>query len=180
MTLSTISAADLPAQAYAHIVGPEVAAMFLAPDNWRPIGNRPYGSKPKWHTGLWTGTVLMRDANDGSPVDSTWLQWMRDEQWGNPEAHNLTEVVPDGAARILLINSLADLQALIAAHPARYESETFPDWEAAAKEWDAVYLTETGQWETRYSEPSLYGWDVECVLWLNHAFTARTAAGVFS
>ena len=33
--------------------------------------------------------------------------------------------------------------------------------------YDAIFLTEKGQHETRFSEPSLYGWDCECVLVMN-------------
>jgi len=45
--------------------------------------------------------------------------------------------------------------------------------------WDVIYLTEEGQWLTRFGNarqhgsegddvpPDLYGWDVECILVMN-------------
>lgn len=39
------------------------------------------------------------------------------------------------------------------------------DFEKMAEDYDAFWLTENGQAETRFSRPfSLYGWDVETVL----------------
>jgi hypothetical protein len=45
------------------------------------------------------------------------------------------------------------------------------DWLSVAKDVDAVWLTHMGQIHTRFSDPSLYGWDCSTVFWLNPAFT---------
>ena len=47
----------------------------------------------------------------------------------------------------------------------------YPDFEKVSKMFDAVYLTEEGQWKTRFSNNgctyNLYGWDCESLLILN-------------
>ena len=41
------------------------------------------------------------------------------------------------------------------------------DFEAMAKDYDVIKLTDEGQWKTRLTNPSLYGWDCECILIMN-------------
>ena len=44
----------------------------------------------------------------------------------------------------------------------------YPDFEKMVKMgYDAIYLTDKGQMETRFTMPDLYGWDCECVLVMN-------------
>jgi len=44
----------------------------------------------------------------------------------------------------------------------------YPDFEKMVLlGYDAIYLTLNGEHETRYGEPSLYGWDCESVLIMN-------------
>jgi len=48
---------------------------------------------------------------------------------------------------------------------------TFPDYEECATRYDAIHLTDRGQWATRMTHPkNLYGWDCESVLILNKTF----------
>jgi len=55
-----------------------------------------------------------------------------------------------------------------------YNRTLFPyaslDWEEIAKHYDAIMLTEKGEKETRYTNPSLYGWDCESTLWFRNVF----------
>ena len=40
-----------------------------------------------------------------------------------------------------------------------------------SKDYDAIHLTEKGQWKTRMTRPvSLYGWDCETVYWFRMKF----------
>ena len=49
-----------------------------------------------------------------------------------------------------------------------YKSILCIDFKEASKTWDAIFLTEKGQRETRFTHPkNLYGWDCESVLILN-------------
>jgi hypothetical protein len=44
------------------------------------------------------------------------------------------------------------------------------DFEALAKEYDAIWLTEKGMWDTRDSapgQPTTYGWDCETIYVMN-------------
>lgn len=79
------------------------------------------------------------------------------------------------SARVYLIDSLADLGALVEqfhnrvmdTDAARYCRAPI-SWPRVAEHYDAVHLTEKGQWKTRLSEPyNLYGWDCESVVILN-------------
>lgn len=84
------------------------------------------------------------------------------------------------------IDSIADLTTVVDAFPATLGfpgASRYPDWLAlAAAGWDAVYLTDKGQWATHMSHPlDLYGWDCASVLWLRPSFVVgRTLPAVSS
>lgn len=170
--LRTIVAADLPPLAYAHDGAVDMAHVAFRPvqgDGW---------VKPHAGTGLWASPVTATN-EDGTPADTAWLEWCRAE-WDATGYTKLTEILPGPGARVLLIDGAADLAALVDMHPASYPllagsalDNRYPDWEAlAAAGWDAVYLTDRGQWETRLPPrgPNLYGWDMPSVLWLHPAY----------
>lgn len=132
-----------------------------------PVKNRQV--KPEG--GFWTSTL-----KDGS---SGWVDWCRAEQFRNPDMDNWFLLEPAPNARILTIDTLADLKRLLA----RYNFNPFsritdlvfryPDFERIAQRYDAMRLTEEGQWRTRMSMPdSLYGWDCESTLWFRWKFTS--------
>ena len=77
-------------------------------------------------------------------------------------------------ARILTIDSLEDLIKLCDDYPGKVidflKTYRFIDWEKVSKNYDGVYLTEKGQMATRWSQPSLYGWDCESTLWFRDVF----------
>jgi len=105
----------------------------------------------------------------------TWLGWCRDEDWGDWERKVEQPVDRRLLAdqRFIVIDTFEDLEELLA----DYELEQnlppdleftlpgLPDFEALARVYDGIYLTEAGQWRTRTTRPSLYGWDIESVLW---------------
>jgi len=126
--------------------------------------------------GLWTSPLLY--GPESVVVGTGWTQWCAMEAWGSAaDATEVVEVVPDPDARVYVIDDLPTLARLIRTYPetgARIvpTSVRAPiDWPAVAADVDAVWLTERGQACTRFSDPSLYGWDCETVLWLNRAFT---------
>ena len=122
------------------------------PLKFEPVKNRQH-TKPRG--GLW-----------GSPVDCSygWREWCEAESWGDLSSRFETEYT----GRTLVIASLADLENVI-----WQDEKTWrwcPDYEAMQRDGiDAIYLTERGEHETRYSEPGLYGYDCECVLVMNEA-----------
>ena len=132
-----------------------------------PVDNRGHiGVKPRF--GLWTSSYV-----EGC---SAWVEWCRDENFCNPYALNWFLLEPNPKARVLVIDTLADLKRLLAEFkqppaPGFEAITTWPDFERIAEHWDAMHLTEAGQWRTRLTLPSLYGWDSESTLWFHWCFT---------
>jgi hypothetical protein len=171
--LPVVAGADLPRQAYSH--GPEHDPEWTRPENFRPITNkRRRWVKPDPGTGFWTATVTEETA-DGNPARTSWTEWCDGEQFGTYT--HLVEVIPHPAARVIRIATLAALCSVVAAFPTEPlfdGASIYPDWAALARDWDAVWLTDEGQWATRLppvSSPDLYGWDCESVLFLRPAYT---------
>jgi hypothetical protein len=134
-----------------------------------PVQNRPYFVKP-FH-GLWTSTLV--------DTSSAWVDWCRAESFGEPDTQYWYALTPDIAARVFVVNGLGDLRSLIDRypHPDR-EQQIYSrfmgyfDFEAMSRDYDALHLTEAGQHSTRFSEPSMYGWDCESTLWFRWCFIA--------
>lgn len=129
----------------------------------KPVVNKPWRNKPDG--GLWTATQT-------GPATSTWTEWRNSEgyvQHGDikPWAMRL----PDGVY-VLRINSADDLRTLIEHFGAGDSSLGAPtiDYEKlAATGVHGIWLTDAGQAATRFADddgPDLYGWDMECTLWL--------------
>lgn len=187
MSLPAIPADQLPPLAYAH--SDQHDPRLTLPEHFRPVqeGKRRF-VKP--HVGgLWTAPVT-EVAADGSIAATAWTDWCRDNMWDEnvgSDSRFLT-IAPQPSARVLLIDSLDDLRAIVDAYPNPAEpypfvGERYPNWLALATDWDAVYLTDEGQWATRmppFGEPNLYTWDCATVLWLRPAYTvpALVAGGV--
>lgn len=112
-----------------------------------PVKNRQH-TKPEG--GLWA-----------SPVGCAygWKEWCEAENWG--DLSQSFETIYEG--RTLVIDSLRDLVGFLWQEN-RYGCN-WPDYEAMlGLGIDGIYLTERGQYETRFSSPGLYGYDCECVL----------------
>ena len=132
-----------------HVITYGLGGQFDA-SKFKPIKNQMH-VKPLG--GLWA-----------SPVDSEcgWKQWCEAESYGNLSVSFSYYV--DG--KFLVIDSVADLNKF--QWKTFYDVIKYPDYEAVVRAgYDAIYLTERGQNATRFSQPSLYGWDCECVLILN-------------
>lgn len=140
----------------------------------RPVTSRPeFPVKP--HGGLWTSPL--RD--DGR---TAWGQWCLDEGYGDAVAP-IVELVPDPQARVFVVECPADILAAEAAFPipagARMlDARIWPhiDWAAMSQAVDALWLTEAGQWATRFSTPGFYGWDCETVFWFRPLVTVKESA----
>lgn len=161
-TLPTLRGADLPPLGWQHATALDVAKI-------QPVTDSGF-IKP--HGGLWTATLTV-DA-DEVVVDTSWASWCRSEGFANPTAP-VTVVIPDRDATVYVIDTVADLKALEEAfyHPSPLGVAMWPQlsWERVATELDSIWLTDAGQWATRFSQPGLYGWDCETVLWLKPRFT---------
>lgn len=136
-----------------------------------PVQNQMYFNKPAG--GLWTSDYI--DDSRGS----AWIQWCLAENFrANPfDCYLLT---PDPKARIYTIDSLSDL--LLLANQFQYRPEPdlrlhsmYIDFVSASRQYDAIHLTDRGQWATRLSlDCSLYGWDCESTCWFRGNFTIQS------
>lgn len=158
--ISRAHGADLPKVAFVHPnpLDPSLIGTIRNDGHTKPIG------------GLWLSPV-------GADGRTAWQSWCAGEDYdpyrGKPARAHRVELRPD--ARVAKIDSAADLDALAGAYPAQDRSPL--NFEALAGDFDAVWLTDRGQWATRFrdgdlrdiggSAPNLYGWDIESVLVLN-------------
>lgn len=134
-------------------------------ENRDDLVSKPYG-------GLWT-----------SPIDSEfgWLDWCEMEDFfRSDEDEYLYEFIVDNDDDDVLVytidceydlNALLDLFERDDIQKRSFQLFAPLDFEALATVYDGIYLTENGQRETRLTEPSLNGWDCECVLWLDWCFS---------
>lgn len=141
---------------------------------WGPISVKPHG------TGIWTSSYTP-DNPEGA---SDWLRWCKAEDfclemWRNgyvyEVAKNLKIVEIDSLDDLMHLNDVFGVEdestkMLHAKYPEYKDRRInrWPNWEKLAKHFDAVHLTEKGQWETRMPPEgdNLYGWDCESTLWL--------------
>lgn len=182
MSLPLIVGKELPRLAYAHGAGhdPELTG----PQHFRPVVADFAWIKPN-AGGLWTAPVTQEGA-DGSIMSSAWSDWCRSEQVDFGHLGYFQEIIPAPDARVLRIDGLADLRAILDTY-SKHTSDVllslypngFPDWERMVGDGiDAVYLSDSGQWETRmppHGEPSMYSWDASSVLWLRPNYTVAAS-----
>lgn len=127
------------------------------PSKVYPIKNHSL-NKPRG--GLWT-----------SPLNSShsWKDWCTREEFRECKRNEsfMLKFKPD--AKILIIDSYIDLEKL----PVKSVNLKFRwyqiDFQRLSKKYDAIWLTENGERDTRWSDPlSLYGWDVETIFVMNN------------
>jgi len=124
--------------------------------------------------GLWTSTYHSR-----GKFASDWVEWCYYEmpEWIYPNAF-LLDIKED--ARIYIIDTFEDLEQLLNLYPSNLVDKignilssmfALIDWESVSEDYDGVNLTRNGQIRTRFSRPSLYGWDSESTLWFRNVFS---------
>ena len=106
-----------------------------------------------------------------SPIDSTWgwRDWCEAEDFYDKLFSELSyfDFTISEWARVYTIHNETDLRRF---KYGRIDSSmSFPhyviDFEKAAEEYDAIFLTAHGEQRTRFTEPySMYGWDCESLL----------------
>lgn len=143
------------------------------PEKFEPIKNTKYNIKPKG--GLWS-----------SPKNSKfgWKDWCEAERYyKNSGLRNYFEFNLDKSSRVYIIDNFFDLtlipyKIIDPLYSSLSFGQNFIDYEEMTKDYDAIWLTAKGQWETRLPESdglfdidghsiSLYGWDCESLLILN-------------
>lgn len=171
--LPAISGAELGVQAW---VGRERPV----PEKFVAVTPSDHPSQKPRRQGFWTSTWHPEHG-------SGWVQWCLSEEYGcdrSDPSFPIWTLTPEDDARVYEIAGYSDLDALVAAYPHELHypgsawSDLRPDWAAIAVDFDAVHLTDEGQWATRLSMPlDLYGWDCESTLWLRWAFVSATDLG---
>jgi hypothetical protein len=117
-----------------------------------------YSNKPTG--GLWA-----------SPINSKygWRQWGKENDFG--DFSSTFRVSYKG--KTIIVDSVDDLSYLtrrkdVSPDSRRFISYLNADFEHLASEGiDAIYLTQKGEKETRFTNPGLYGWDCESVIIMN-------------
>lgn len=167
-SLPSCHGADLPDLAW---VGPKPLDL----SRFREVSNRP-ANKPSG--GLW-----LSPAHEGG---SDWAMYLEDVcPPESPYYFSFVELEPE--ARFLRVDSLEDFHAILNEYE-RTDGECdfladfnmcsrFLEFERISRDWAGIHLTHRGQNVTRYPDrdkgilavPSMYGWDIECVLVLQAA-----------
>lgn len=142
------------------------------PNKITPIKNA--NVKPRG--GLWTSTFDVQYKN-------RWVEFCEydftcnvpDNRWDG------YILIPHKRARIYTVNSHKDLMKLLEKYPYQpyrnmygfpfLAEKLYPDFERIKRDYDAIRITDEGQWATRLTEPGLYGWDFESTLWFRDCFT---------
>lgn len=127
-----------------------------------PIKNKLFSNKPEG--GLWCSPL---ESEDG------WKEFLISNDWNidTLEKPVIFELKPD--SKILKIDSYEDLKNCVSIFEKKFYPEhsylkDFLDYEKLALEYDVIWLTANGQYDTRMAfDTNLYGWDCECLLILN-------------
>ena len=129
--------------------------------------------------GFWTSTY-------DDELKSDWYQWCKSENFNFPPK-SMYKLTPKADAKILVIDTMLDLIEAYQVYPMDRPEELsktskWLDFEKMSENYDAIHLTQEGQWRTRWSggdilapitdetNINLYGWDCECTLWFRWCF----------
>lgn len=122
----------------------------FVPERFAHPLSSPYLIKPTG--GLWASPVGSRHS---------WLAWCRSERFGSEE-YLSSAILLAIAGKIAVVNSVEDLKR-IPAIPSFGTIVRVDVCRLMQEGYDVIWLTEKGERETRFGDPSLYGWDCETV-----------------
>lgn len=127
----------------------------------QPIKNADF---VKANGGLWTSSY-----NNGK---SDWIEWCESANFWTTDNQTKWLLTVNENAKVLKIDAVSDLKRAYEKYGySPYRAIHMLNYEKIAKDYDGIWLTSKGQWETRFSFPiSLYGWDCECTHWFRWVF----------
>lgn len=140
---------------------------------FEPVRNDFHPQKPGG--GFWSSTFL------GYSVKgvSDWFRWTKYEMPHKPD-HRIHLLIPHEDARILVIDTRADLVEFLATYdsmdrevPAYGQNDV--DWIALSRDFDAVHLTLSGSRALHHGNPNFNSWDTESTVWLKWGFKSIEA-----
>jgi hypothetical protein len=147
---------------------------FVAPDPQLEI---PVSTKP-FSLGLYTSTALPQ-------APSMWRAYLDEYGGGSrlfPRPWYSWRLRPyDAPARVCEITSASEWAGFINSYPVLGGGKVYPDWRAAAQEFDAVHVTARAVVAIQgFQFPSAIGltapayWDIESTFWLKWSFADAT------
>ena len=133
---------------------------------YKTVTNMPYSNKPDG--GLWTSPYK-------PDTGSEWVEFTVGANFNVPNVDGPASLITlKKDATIYRISAMTELCELLKDFKAKQLMELpLPlildvlDYERLAKVIDGIYVTPSGLYSTRLTEPSLHGWDCETVLILN-------------
>jgi hypothetical protein len=132
------------------------------PEQFDPVTNGERRFHPKPKGGMWLCPATS---------DYRWKRWCIENQYNDDVYRQEWTLKVKEGTRFLVIDTHSDLVELLAEYGTEtvlertyFLSEWSIDFEKIATDYDGIWLTERGQWETRLTEPNLYGWDLESIL----------------
>ena len=141
----------------------------LSKDKFKEVRNREMFCKP-WG-GLWSSPYISNEK-----YISDWHRWCINNDFRVDKLSDAVLFNIEDGANIYTIDTLEDLTYLLEyfSQEDRFGLNNFLDsrvldYERLHKDLglDGIYLTKNGEAETRWSNPTLYGWDVESLLIFN-------------
>lgn len=143
----------------------------LTKEIFNPIVNREFFCKPDG--GLWACTYT-----PNHEFVSAWQEWCFTNSFRYEKLKSAVVFNVRKDARIYIINTYSDFERLLEKYLYRSPlndmvissilNMKFIDYEKMSKDYDGIYLTAKGEWETRYRyDANLYGWDVASLLLFN-------------
>lgn len=127
-------------------------------EKFKPVTNVPY-TWVKPANGLWASPVL----EDG---ETGWSSWCRKACYASYSLKTYFDFHLAPETRIYVIDTFQELVDLVEAFSRDVFCNHYAnlDFEKLQTTYDAIYLTDNGEQATRYSQPSLYGWDCASLL----------------
>ena len=137
-------------------------------DKWIEVSNNSF-NKP--YGGLWAC-----EYKPNNEFKSDWLEWCDNEMPNWTKNYGVVFELKDDTI-IYTINTYEDLEKLYNKYPKESNLLGFSkliDFEKASKDYDVIFLTNEGQWATRFGDINLYGWDIECILIMNFDYITNS------
>lgn len=161
-----------------HLSGREVLSQEVV-----PIVNNAaatFRKKPAYGTGLWTSS--WREETQ----DSDWVEWCRNNEFGEPDKQSWYLLTPAIDARLYVVDSHVALVQLLKRFPLEHplfkemravgirdEHLIGIDFEQLAQEYDGVHLTYEAAGSLHLSYPlDMNSWDCESTVWFRWVFTS--------
>lgn len=116
--------------------------------------------------GFWTSSHTPE-----SEFASAWAEWCTWEDFRTELLVQGYTLTPKADAKVLVINTEEDLKAILDQHSVlAWGQRRVMDYEALAKEWDGIRVTEDGVAATKWCKDDLNGWDLESTVWFRWCF----------